>query len=73
MHIVVKNDGTLALTAEMLAHLGVKPGETLQVHLLAERGLMLSPAAEHQAPGKRLLKDMLTRTGDLLSDKQKGP
>lgn len=61
MDVTIGQDGTLILTTEMLAHLGVKPGEKLTVTLAANRQLQLcSPS---RAPGEKLLQTMLGRTG----------
>lgn len=60
MELLINDGGMVTLTAEMLAHLGVKPGDKLSVTLTADRHLELSPPTK--APGDRLLRGMLDRT-----------
>lgn len=60
MDMLIGPDGTIALTAQMLEHLGLKPGDRL-VALLAA-GHRLELAAPAKAPGEKLLKSMLGRT-----------
>lgn len=60
MDLLVGQDGSVTLTAEMLAHLGVKPGDKLSVTKTADRHLELCPPAK--APGDKLLRGMLDRT-----------
>lgn len=60
MDLLIGQDGSVTLTAEMLAHLGVKPGDKLSVKTTADRHLELCPPAK--APGDKLLRVMLDRT-----------
>lgn len=60
MDIIIGPDGAIFLTAEMLDHLRVRPGERLAVHLTADHRVEL--AAPAKAPGEKLLKSMLGRT-----------
>lgn len=60
MDMIIGPDGTITLTAEMLEHLGLKPGERLSALLTANHHVELVPPAK--APGEKLLKSMLGRT-----------
>ncbi|OYQ37400.1 hypothetical protein CHU95_01520 [Niveispirillum lacus] len=60
MEVTIGPDGTISLTAEMLAHLRTRPGEKLSVFLTADHRLELAPPAK--APGEKLLQTMLGRT-----------
>ncbi len=59
MDMIIGPDGTITLTPEMLAHLDLKSGERVQVHLTADHRVEL--AAPPKAPGEKLLKTMLGR------------
>lgn len=61
MDMNIGSDGTVTLTPEMLEHLGLKPGDRLTVLLTADHRVGL--AAPAKAPGEKLLKSMLGRTG----------
>lgn len=61
MDIIIGPNGTITLTPDMLNHLGVKPGDRLSVLLTADHRVELARPAT--APGEKLLKTMLGRTG----------
>lgn len=60
MELLIGADGTIILTTEMLAHLGVKPGDKLSVTKTAGHRLELGQPTK--APGDKLLRGMLDRT-----------
>ncbi|MBP7339908.1 AbrB/MazE/SpoVT family DNA-binding domain-containing protein [Niveispirillum sp.] len=60
MDLIIGPDGAITLTAEMLEHLGLKPGDRLSAVLAAGHRVELAPPA--RAPGEKLLKSMLGRT-----------
>lgn len=60
MDITIGSDGSITLTADMLAHLGVRPGDRLSILLTADHHIELAPPAK--APGEKLLQGMLRRT-----------
>ncbi len=61
MDMNIGPDGRITLTPEMLDHLGVKPGDRVTMLLTADHRIEL--AAPSKAPGEKLLKSMLGRTG----------
>lgn len=61
MDTIIGPDGSITLTPVMLEHLGLKPGDRLAVLLTADHRVEL--AAPAKAPGEKLLKSMLGRTG----------
>lgn len=61
MDTIIGPDGGITLIPEMLDHLGLKPGDRLTVLLTADHRIEL--AAPAKAPGEKLLKSMLGRTG----------
>ncbi|MFV3129432.1 hypothetical protein [Niveispirillum sp. KHB5.9] len=60
MDIIIGPDGTIHLSAEMLEHLGVRPGDRLSALLTANHRLELAVPAK--APGEKLLQSMLGRS-----------
>ena len=62
MDMIIGPDGTITLTASMLEHLGLKPGDRVTTLLTADHRIEL--AAPAKAPGERLLKSMLGRAKD---------
>lgn len=60
MDMIIGPDGTVTLTAEMLQHLGLKPGDRVAALLTADHRVEL--AAPAKAPGEKLLQSMLGRT-----------
>lgn len=60
MDMTIGPDGTIHLSADMLEHLGLRPGDRLTALLTAHHRVELS--APIKAPGEKLLQSMLGRS-----------